>query len=524
VLEDAPNRQLLTAWRDGNDFAATVLVRRYMARLTSLASSRLSRKLARRVDAEDVVLSAWRSFFVAAGRDRVEVAGDDNLWPLLVTVTLRKLSRQAARHTAECRSIHAEERPREELSWPAIVAQDPTPADAAMVTDQIENLMAGLTPLDGEILTKRLQGEQHCRIAEEVGCSERTVRRSLQLIRERYLATGQGDDAAASGCDCIAFTNEAKSKAETHEGDGANGFASPGQAEAERSQRENSTAHFDDFSLQQLVGQGTFGKVYRAIRSCDDTTVAVKYLRKTFWKNDVAADQLIREVSIVSKLSHRGIIQHFGWGKARSGGVFTIMEWVDGEDLDAWRRASKRTLAEIIDCGIAVCGALAVAHHAGVIHADVTPRNILRRKDGTFVLTDFGFSRLRSAPVNWHSGGTPGFLAPEQISDAFGRVSRQTDVFGLGSVLYFLMTGQPPFAGRDAPETLALTLSSHAAARVSSLVPGCVPAFDVLIARCLKKEPHGRPNSVTTVLKQLKCIEYDQPALPQLINTETESS
>jgi len=59
VLEDAPNRELLTAWRAGNDVAATVLVRRYMARLTSLASSRLSRKLARRVDAEDVVLSAW---------------------------------------------------------------------------------------------------------------------------------------------------------------------------------------------------------------------------------------------------------------------------------------------------------------------------------------------------------------------------------------------------------------------------------------------------------------------------------
>ena len=74
-----------------------------MARLTSLASSRLSRKLARRVDAEDVVLSAWRSFFVATGRDQVDVPNDDNLWPLLVTMTLRKLSRQAARHTADRR-------------------------------------------------------------------------------------------------------------------------------------------------------------------------------------------------------------------------------------------------------------------------------------------------------------------------------------------------------------------------------------------------------------------------------------
>ena len=512
MLEHAPNRELLTAWRAGNDVAATVLVRRYMARLTSLASSRLSRKLARRVDAEDVVLSAWRSFFVATGRNQIDVPGDDNLWPLLVTMTLRKISRQAARHTAECRSIHAEERPREELSWPAIVSQDPTPADAAMVTDQIENLMAGFAPLDREILTKRLQGEQHCTIAEGLGCSERTVRRSLQRIRERYLATEQGDDAVASGFVSIAFSTEDMPKVDTHEGAGANSFASPAQVEAERRHRETPTAHFGDYSLQQLVGQGTFGKVYRAIRSCDEATVAVKYLRKTFWNNDVAADQLVREVSILSKLTNPGIIQHFGWGKARRGGVFTIMEWVNGENLETWRRASKITLEEIIACGIAVCGALAAAHNAGVIHADVTPRNILRRNDGTFVLTDFGFSLLGSASVNRHLAGTPGFLAPEQIADAFGQVSQQTDVFGLGSVLYFLMSGQPPFGGRDVAETLALTLSSRPADRVSSMVPGFEPAVDELIAGCLNKEPSGRPNSVTAVLTQLKCIEFDKSA------------
>jgi hypothetical protein len=115
VLEDSTNRELLAAWRSGDEFAATVLVRRYMARLTSLASSRLSKKLARRVDAEDVVLSAWRSFFVATGRNQVDVPDDDNLWPLLVTMTLRKLARQAARHSADRRSINAEENRADDL-------------------------------------------------------------------------------------------------------------------------------------------------------------------------------------------------------------------------------------------------------------------------------------------------------------------------------------------------------------------------------------------------------------------------
>lgn len=198
MLEDASNRDLLDAWRTGNQYAATVLVRRYMGRLTSLASSRLSRKLARRLDAEDVVLSAWRSFFAATGRYQVDVPGDDNLWPLLVTMTLRKLSRQAARHTADRRSIDAEVQLHDETNWPVIVSQDPTPAEAAMVTDEIENLMSGLAPIDREILTKRLQGEQHASIAAAVGCSERTVRRSLARLRERYLAAGQIDGTPSS--------------------------------------------------------------------------------------------------------------------------------------------------------------------------------------------------------------------------------------------------------------------------------------------------------------------------------------
>jgi len=523
VLEDASNHQLLEAWRDGNDVAATVLVRRYMARLTSLASSRLSRKLARRVDAEDVVLSAWRSFFVATGRNQVDVPGDDDLWPLLVTMTLRKLSRQAARHTAERRSIHSEERPSNELSWPAIVCQDPTPVEAAMVTDQIENLMAGLVPLDRDILARRLQGEPHRTIAEAVGCAERTVRRSLQRIRERYLATYQSEDTVAAGPDFIAGTAEVVPKAETNQAVGTDMLPGQAQADVERRDRETPTAHFGDVSLQQLVGQGAFGKVYRAIRLCDDATVAVKYLRKAFWKNDAAADQLIHEVSIVSKLKHPGIIQHSGWGKGRCGGVFTIMEWVDGENLETWCRASKRTLAEIIECGIAVCSALEAAHHAGVIHADVTPRNILRRNDGTFVLTDFGFSHRASARISTHAAGTPGFLAPEQIADAFGRVSPQTDVFGLGSVLYFLLTGQPPFAGRDVAETLALTLSSRPTDRVTDLVPGLMPAVDELVAACLSKESSNRPNSVTGVMEQLKCLELDQSRASQLAKPNSDS-
>ena len=97
MLEEHSSRELL---QFGNQHVAELLVRRYMLRLTALTRSRMSRRLVWRVDSEDVVLSAWRSFFVYVERDRFHVPADDSLWPLLVTVTLRKLSRQAGKHSA----------------------------------------------------------------------------------------------------------------------------------------------------------------------------------------------------------------------------------------------------------------------------------------------------------------------------------------------------------------------------------------------------------------------------------------
>ncbi|MDA0807655.1 MAG: protein kinase [Planctomycetota bacterium] len=508
MLEDSTNRELLAEWRGGNERAATVLVRRYMARLTSLASSRLSRKLARRIDAEDVVLSAWRSFFVATGRKQVNVPDDDNLWPLLVTMTLRKLARQAAKHSADRRSISAESELPTELDWPAVVARDPTPFEAAMVTDEIENLMSDLSPSDREILTRRLQGEPHDAIAAGVDCSERTVRRSLQRIRERYVDSHRSE-VSASGADIGTGSQNETSRSTSAFPSGNNQLAElPSPTTPPQFIGKSATVHFSDAVLHQLIGQGAFGKVYRATRRADGTTVAVKYLRKEFWRNVEAADQLVREVSIVSRLSHPGIIKHFGWGRGRQDATFAMMEWVDGENLDSWRRSSTPTVVDIVQCGLAICDALSTAHQAGIVHADLTPSNIIRRRDGSFVLTDFGFSRQLSNPSKTISAGTPGFLAPEQLSNVFGTVSHRTDVFGVGGVLYFLLTGTTPFTGRDVAEIFARTLSLQQAASIIDSVPDADSdnTLGALIAHCLTKEPSERPESIDKVAEKLRLI------------------
>lgn len=156
MLSDATNQELVQAWQQGDQRAAQILVERYMLRLTALARSRLSRKLSRRLDPEDVVLSAWRSFFVATGEGRLAVPHDDDLWPLLVKLTLRKLSRQAARQTALRRDAGLEGSLDLERDWRAAVSRDPSPEEAALLADEVEALMASLDAGDREILTRRL--------------------------------------------------------------------------------------------------------------------------------------------------------------------------------------------------------------------------------------------------------------------------------------------------------------------------------------------------------------------------------
>ena len=506
MLENATNRDLLTAWRDGNSSAATILVRRDMARLLALASSRLSKKLARRVDAEDVVLSAWRSFFVATDRNCVDVPDDDNLWPLLVTMTLRKLARQVAKHSAEHRAVQREVEHPGESDWPAIVAEDPTPAEAAAVTDEIEFLMQSLDASEREVLTLRLQGAQHRSIAKSVGCSERTVRRSLQRIRARYLAVNH-DQAAAPVVMNAGRQVVDRPFSERFASDDEKSETSSSTKDVASCISHVPTAQIEDVLLHEMIGLGAFGKVYRATWRTTGATVAVKYLRKSFWRNADATEQLIHEVSVVSTLSHSGIVHHHGWGRTEQGAVFAIMEWVEGSDLYSWRETCELSVAKVLRCGIEICDALSAAHQAGIVHGDLTPGNVLCRQDGSFVLTDFGFSRQTTSSTESFAGGTPGFLAPEQLCEAFGVVSPRTDVFGVGSVLYFLLTGQPPFVGRDVAEVLAKTLSSDSSSTLPATIDRVPAMLKELVLRCLSKEPADRPESPSEVSSVLRKVE-----------------
>lgn len=172
--------ELLERYRQGDERAAEQLFAQYVGRLTALARARLSPKLSARTDPEDVVLSAYRSFFVAAREGRFALARSGDLWRLLVAITLHKLYRQVRRHEAASRSVHLESFDIDS----ELLSQEPSPEEVIGVAEELENLFGRLNPFARRVLELRLQDRTLASIAEMTGRSERTVRRTLTEIRE----------------------------------------------------------------------------------------------------------------------------------------------------------------------------------------------------------------------------------------------------------------------------------------------------------------------------------------------------
>lgn len=199
MTEEQDSVELLARWRRGDETAAAELFDRYVNRLISLARSRLSEKMKRRVEPEDVVQSAYRSFFRKAdgGRYTLEKSGD--LWKLMAAITVSKVRGQVEFHTAQKRGVYTEESlgPSDIGSRvnPVAIADDPTPHDAALVVEELQNVMKTLEPVQREILKLALQNHDIDEISAEVERSTRTVRRTLQRVRgalETRLLESQG--------------------------------------------------------------------------------------------------------------------------------------------------------------------------------------------------------------------------------------------------------------------------------------------------------------------------------------------
>lgn len=397
-MSDTPSAELLARYRRHDEAAAEELFRRYAGRLTALARARLSHALAARVGPEDVVQSAYRSFFLLAQGGDVLLRESGDLWRLLVRITLRKVYRTARRHRADCRDV-GREQPGPEEAEALALSREPTPAEAAALVDELRGVLAPLGPVQRRVVEMRLQGHEVEAIAAEVRRSARTVRRTL----------------AALGAELERRLTEAPPPA------------------------EDGLLAYGDVVLRRQIGQGGMGKVYRATWRGHDAPVAVKLLPRSLRAYGTAAARFREEAAVLARLRHPGIVAVHGVGLLPDGGHFLVMDLIDGSDLS---RRPRPPVAEALGWVAEAAEAIDYAHGRGVVHCDLKPSNLLLGSDGHVRVSDFGLARSLAGGAAPH-GGTAGFMAPEQF-DADGTVSPRTDVYGLGAVLRALLPERPP--------------------------------------------------------------------------------
>jgi serine/threonine-protein kinase len=247
------------------------------------------------------------------------------------------------------------------------------------------------------------------------------------------------------------------------------------------------------FELERKLGVGGMGVVYLATYLKNGRKMAVKVLAPEMSADGRLLKRFLREMAILSRLRHPHIVRYYGGGKDKTQ-HFYAMEYMDGGSVEQLLKKKGRfAWDETIAYSRQVVLALEYAHNHGIIHRDLKPANLFLGKDGLVKLGDFGIARDTQATALTAAGrtvGTYAYMAPEQISGK-PPVSRKTDLYALGCVMFEMLTGKPPFNAPTAAEMLFAHLE-EAPPEINSTVPDCPIQLDQLVAKLLEKDPEER--------------------------------
>lgn len=267
-----------------------------------------------------------------------------------------------------------------------------------------------------------------------------------------------------------------------------------------------------EYELRARIGVGGMGLVYEGIQPLIGKRVAVKVLRPELAHSNEQVERLLAEARAVNAIRHRGIIDIFGFGQVPDGRQYIVMEYLEGQPLDAVLSEKNRLpVLEALPILDEVLAALASAHGAGVVHRDLKPSNIflVRQPDGSryVKVLDFGLAKRGQGPTGRTAQtrtdmvvGTPEYMAPEQARGQ--EVGPMTDLYALGVVTFEMVTGRLPFVG-SSPVDLLMKHVEARPPRPSEFVSDLPPALDAFILQMLTKDPETRPNSADALRQQL---------------------
>ena len=270
---------------------------------------------------------------------------------------------------------------------------------------------------------------------------------------------------------------------------------------------------FGDYQLLEEIGRGGQGVVFRAWQKSLNRTVAVKMIAITPLATNVHLKRFRREAEAAAKLNHPQIVPIYEVGE-RDGTCYFSMRFVEGGQLDeivSRGPVALRRAAEII---AKVACTVHYAHEHGILHRDIKPGNILLDANSEPHLTDFGLARLvehgSTVTGTLEVMGTPSYMAPEQAVGNNAALGSATDVYGLGAVLYELLTGHPPFAGATSYETVRMLLDTEP--RLPRLWNRKIDRdLSAICLKCLEKDPRRRYASAMALAKDLESWLKHEP-------------
>jgi serine/threonine protein kinase/Tfp pilus assembly protein PilF len=269
---------------------------------------------------------------------------------------------------------------------------------------------------------------------------------------------------------------------------------------------DRASTEFGDYELLEELGRGSQGVVYRARQKSLHRTVALKVVAYGQWASQAHLKRFRREAEAAASLDHPCIVPIYEVGE-RDGSCYFSMKFVEGGQLDEVVRRAPLSIRQSTELIAKVARTVHHAHEHGILHRDIKPGNILLDEKGEPHLTDFGLARLVEADSTVTRTrevlGTPSYMAPEQAAGETTKLGKATDVYGLGAVLYQLLTGHPPFAGGTSYETIQLLLNTEP--RKPRVLNRRIDRdLSTICLKCLEKEPQRRYSSAFDLAEDLE--------------------
>lgn len=274
------------------------------------------------------------------------------------------------------------------------------------------------------------------------------------------------------------------------------------------------------YHLKQKIGSGGMGEVYLAEHQMMKRPCAIKIIKPEKAGDPRILARFEREVRSTAKLSHWNSIDIYDYGNTADGTFYYVMEYLPGHNVgelvDMYGPLPAGRVVYLMD---QVCKALTEAHGVGLVHRDLKPANIFcAYRGGEFdvaKLLDFGLAKpvvqVEDASLTQEGAvtGSPMFLSPEQATGE-READVRSDIYSLGAVMYFLLTGQPPF-NYSQPVKLLIAHASENATAPGDIAPGIPEELDEIVLRCLEKDPDDRFQSIYELRRALESIDLDDP-------------